>query len=218
MTIIVSCCCRSIEDLREIVFQARDNGTTLKIVGGSYHLSYNKDDIIVSLQFMDRLLGLDTSTRTVTVEPGMRLSTLSSILSSINLCLDVAGRTPDLTVSDCLAVGGPGVVGCGGAGLGASVISLQVLTPEGEVVSWNWDNHVKQMGGVMGGLGMIGVIIGVSIQCYPLVLVQEISYLTSVKEVMETWHMVHRSSDHQHLTWFPFTELVIITHTSGIDK
>ena len=83
---------------------------------------------------------------------------------------------------------------------------------------WNWDNHSKQLGAVMGGLGMAAIVISVTIQCFPLSLVTEISYLSSVREVMETWHMVHRSSDHQQVTWFPFTELVIITHTSSIDK
>ena len=83
---------------------------------------------------------------------------------------------------------------------------------------WNWDNHSKQLGAVMGGLGMAAIVISVTIQCFPLSLVTEISYLSSVREVMETWHMVHRSSDHQQITWFPFTELVIITHTSSLDK
>ena len=43
-------------------------------------------------------------------------------------------------------------------------------------------------------------------------------FLCSVREVMESWHLLHRTSDHQQLTWFPFTEFAIITHTSGIDK
>ena len=70
----------------------------------------------------------------------------------------------------------------------------------------------------MGGLGMVALVISVTIQCQPLALVTEISYLSSVREVMESWPLVHRSSDHQQITWFPFTELVIITHTSSLDK
>ena len=76
--------CRNVEELLSIFAQARDNGSTLKVVGGSYRIgSTNSDDIIVSLECMDRLLGLDTNVKTVTVEPGMKLSTLSTILSSI---------------------------------------------------------------------------------------------------------------------------------------
>ena len=62
----------------------------------------------------------------------MRLSTLSQLLSSIKLSLDLAGRLPDLTIADCLAVGGPGL-GCGLTGLGASVLQLEVITPRGEI-------------------------------------------------------------------------------------
>ena len=45
----------------------------------------------VSLQCMDRLLGLDTCQKTVTVEPGMLLSTLSSLLATVHLCLEISG-------------------------------------------------------------------------------------------------------------------------------
>ena len=97
--------------------------------GVDYHVTQIKEVIIVSLRYIDRLLGLDTSAKTVTVavEPGMKVSTLSSILATINLSVDLAGCVPDLTITDCLEVGGPGL-GCGGAGLGASVISVQVNT------------------------------------------------------------------------------------------
>ena len=66
-----------LEELVTILDQARDNGSSLKIVGDVYQFSYGKEDIIVSLQHLDRLLGLDTNTNTVTVEPGMKLSSLS---------------------------------------------------------------------------------------------------------------------------------------------
>ena len=95
--------------------------------GVDYHVTQIKEDIIVSLHYIDRPLGRDTPAKTVTVEPGMKVSTLSSILATINLSVDLAGRVPDLTITDCLAVGGPGL-GCGGAGMGASVISVQVNT------------------------------------------------------------------------------------------
>ena len=108
-----------LEELVTILDQARQNGSSLKIVGDNYQFSYGKEDIIVSLQHLDRLLGLDTNTNTVTVEPGMKLSSLAAMLASIKLSLDLGGRVPDLTIADCLAVGGPGL-GCGSAGLGSN--------------------------------------------------------------------------------------------------
>eukprot|EP00092_Neocalanus_flemingeri_P011477 GFUD01012370.1.p1 GENE.GFUD01012370.1~~GFUD01012370.1.p1 ORF type:complete len:477 (-),score=163.99 GFUD01012370.1:904-2334(-) len=208
---------KCLEDLLTIMTQARDNGTTVKVVGGACPTSPNQGDIVVSLQYMDRLLGLDTTNRTVKVEPGMKLSTLSSLLGTINLSMDLGGRVPDLTVLDCVAVGGPGL-GCGATGLGSSIVQVEVVTARGELASWAWDTHTRQMGGLVGGLGMLAVVISVTINCCPVVMVSEISYLSSVREVVDTWSMVHRTSNHQQITWFPFTELVIITHTSSLDK
>jgi len=207
---------KDIEELLQIIAQAKDNSSTMKIVGESLHTNYNKNDIIVSLVNLNKLLGLDTNNKSVTVEAGMKLSVLSSILASVNLCLDISGRIPDLTICDCLAVSGPGI-GCGSTGLGSSIISLQVITAGGEVVSWSWDNQTRQMAGLVGGLGMVALIIAVTIQCYPMMLVREISYLANVRDVIESWQMLHRTSDHQQVTWFPFTELVIIKHTSDLD-
>jgi len=208
---------KCVEELLEILTQARDNGTTVKVIGGAFPISSTKEDIVVSLQYLDRLLGLDATNKTVMVEPGMKLSTLSSLLGTLNLTLDLAGRVPDLTVLDCVAVGGPGL-GSGLTGLGSSIQQVDVVTSKGELASWTWDHNCRQMGGLVGGLGMVAVVIAVTIKCYPVVMVSEISYLSSVREVVDTWAMMHRTSNHQQITWFPFTELVIITHTSSLDK
>lgn len=208
---------KSVDELLSIMAQARDNGTKIKIVGGAFPVNPAPGDILVSLKNMDRLLGLDATAKTVTVEPGMRLSTLANLLSSINLALDLGGRVPDLTILDCVAVGGPGL-GCGETGLGSSLLQVDVITAAGELASWTWSTNSRQMGGLVGGLGMLAVVVAVTIQCHPLVMVSEISYLSNVREVVDTWSMLHRTSEHQQVTWFPFSEMVIISHTSTLDR
>ena len=44
------------------------------VIAGDYHVTQTKEDITVSHRYMDRLLGLDTSAKTVTVEPGMKVT------------------------------------------------------------------------------------------------------------------------------------------------
>ena len=43
---------------------------------------------------------------------------------------------------------------------------VQVISPGsgGEVLSWNWDNHTRQMAGLMGGLGLVAVVVSVTLQ------------------------------------------------------
>lgn len=206
----------SVEELLTVLDQARDNGTLVNVVGGSFPASSLPGEITLSLISMDRLLGLDTNQRTVTVEPGMRLSALSALLSTVQLCLDVSGKIPDLTVLDALAIGSSGSSPSGS--LAASIVRAEVITPGGDVVCWSWSSHPRQMCALVCGLGTVAIITCVTFTCSPLARVKEISYLSSVRELLDTWSLVSRSSKAQEIHWFPFSELVVITHTQELDR
>jgi len=206
------------EELVGVIGQARDNVTSIKVVGGTFPTSYLQGDIVVDTRLMDRLLGLDLQQLTVTTEPGMRLSTLSSFLSSVNLTLDMAGRVPDLAVMDLLALGSAGM-GSSPLNLSTCLLSVTVVTAgKEEPVTWSWDTHPRFMSALVSGLGMVAVVLSATFRVTSLVSVTEISYLTSVREVLDTWSLVHRTSESQQLQWFPFTKLVVISHTSPLAK
>jgi len=146
----------------------------------------------------------------------MRLSALSALLATVHLCLDICGPVPDLTVLDALAVG------CSGSSptnsLAASILRLEVLTPGGDVISWSWSSHPRQMSAIVCGLGTTAILTAATFTCSDLTRVNEVSYLTSVRDLLDTWSLVSRSSTAQQIHWFPFTELMIITHTSELDR
>jgi hypothetical protein len=96
------------------------------VVGGTFPLApYSKEDILVSLRCMDKLLGLDVHQQTVTAEPGVRLSTLISILETVNMTLELAGPLPDLALADAIAIGLTGTSGS----LSANVLNVEVVLP-----------------------------------------------------------------------------------------
>ena len=82
---------------------------------------------MVSLQYMDRMLGLDTNNKTVMVEPGMKLFTPYSLLGTINRSMD------------CLAVGGP-CLGWGKTGLGSPdpVGEVEAVNAKGKWPAVTW--------------------------------------------------------------------------------
>jgi len=95
---------------------------------------------------------------------------------------------------------------------------VEVVTASAERVTWSWETHKKQMEALLSGLGMVAVVIAVTFKCIPLCRVTEISYLTSIKDILETWGVIYRTSEAQQISWYPFTELVILTHTNALDK
>jgi len=207
------------EDVLEILTQARDNKTQVKVVGGKFPSSFSKEDVVVNLQYMDKLIGLDVHQQTVIAEPGMQLSHLSALLETVNLTLDLAGPIPDLTIVDAMAIG---LIGSSGS-LAKNILSVEVVLPgrssEGaELNSWSWNTNHAQMSALLTGLGLVAVVIAVTFKCVPLYRVNEVSYLTSVRDILESWSLVHRTSLSQHLIWYPFSELVILTHTSLLNR
>jgi hypothetical protein len=208
------------EDVLEILTQARDNKTQVKVVGGTFPLSsVTSEDVVLNLNLMNKLIGLDVHQQTVIAEPGMLLSHLSALLETVNLSLDLAGTVPDLSIVDAIAVG---LAGCGGT-LAKNVLSVEVALPgsggggrgrRAELSSWSWTSNPAQMSALFSGLGLVAVVIAVTFKCIPLHRVSEVSYLTSLRDILETWSLVHRTSFSQQLTWYPFSELVILTHTS----
>jgi len=212
---------RCAEDVVEILSQAKDNYTQVKVVGGTFPLSsHPSEDIALNLQFMDKLIGLDVHQQIVIAEPGMRLSHLNSILETVNLALDLAGPIPDLSIVDAIAIGLLGSTGT----LAKNVLNVEVVLPGNsggrapELNSWSWTTNSSQMSALFSGLGLVAVVIAVTFKCVPLYRVCEVSYLTSLRDILESWSLVHRTSLSQHLIWYPFSELVILTHTSLLNR
>lgn len=206
---------KCLDDLVEILAQARDNKTQVKVVGGTFPVSTVRGDILVDLTYMDRLLGLDIHQQTVIAEPGMRLAALTSLLETVGLSLDLTGgRLPDLAVVDALAIGLLGA----GSGICDSLLSVEVVTAQAELSSWSWSSHPSQMAALCSGLGLVAVVIAVTFKCVPLFRVTEVAYLSSIREILESWSLVHRASQSQRMIWFPFSELVVLTHTSILDR
>lgn len=50
---------KSVEDVQEILKQARDNATPIRVTGGSFPFTPLAEDILVNVKYIDRLLGLD---------------------------------------------------------------------------------------------------------------------------------------------------------------
>merc|ERR1712107_413624 len=78
----------------------------------------------------------------------------------------------------------------------------------GEVVQWSWNSHPRQMAAIVCGLGATAIITSVTFLCINLTRVNEVSYLTSVRELLDTWSLVSRSSSSQQLTGSPSLSLL----------
>ncbi|XP_059091146.1 L-gulonolactone oxidase-like [Tigriopus californicus] len=203
-----------VEDLCEILKQVRENGSSIRVSCGSFPFRPLKDDIVVNLGRMDKLLGLDIQEKRVTVEPGMKLSALFKILETVSLSLDMVGRVPDLTIGDALAIGLSGVQSGGTTNL----IACEVLKGSGKRVKWNWERNPNELKSLCSGLGNIAIPISISLQCIQLQCYVEASYLYPISQILGQWKILTKDSMRQQLFWFPLSDLAVLTHISSAPK
>jgi len=205
---------RSGQDVVQILAQARDNAASLRVTGGSFPFIPLANDLVVDLRYVDRLVGLDVYEQTVKVESGMRLARLNKVLESVSLALDVYGKVPDLTVCDAVAVGAFG----GSAVLMSSLASVEVALAGGRTAVWTWEKTPTEMRALCCGLGMAAVLLTATFKCVPLQRYAEVSYLCSIRDVLDQWSLQVKSSFSQQLVWYPFSELTVVTHVNPTDK
>ena len=151
----------------------------------------------------------------VTVESGMKLSVLFRILETVSLSLDFYGRLPDLTVIDAVAVG---AFGGNAVSMMESIAAVEVALSSGKIVTWTWERAPEEMRALICGLGMQAIVLAVTFRCTALQRYTEISYLCSVRDVLEHWAIQLKSSFSQQLVWFPFSELAVMTHLNPTEK
>ncbi|WP_170065982.1 FAD-binding oxidoreductase [Novosphingobium guangzhouense] len=131
----------SIADLRAIVLAAAEAGLAIHTRGGgvSYtdaHLPKRADSVVIDSSGLGRVISIDETDMTVTVEPGISWKALDDALASYGLKVPFVGTFSGLAAS----VGGTISQNANGHGSNAngisadSVIAVEVLLPDGTFV------------------------------------------------------------------------------------
>lgn len=138
----------------------------LRVVGAGH--SFNEapcsDEAMVSLDGFDRIVAVDSAARTVRVQAGVRLRALGAELAQRGLGLPCLGST------DAQSVGGLLSTDLHGTGrdhgfLSEQVRALRIVDAAGQAQDHPADSEVCQA--ALGGLGLLGVITEVELQCEP---------------------------------------------------
>jgi xylitol oxidase len=132
-------------------------------------------DHLLSLQELNRVVSLDTSAKTVTVEGGIRYGTLSPYLDSRGFALHNLASLPHISVAGSIttATHGSGVTN---KNLSSAVQALEIVTANGNVVSVSREKDGDNFLGSVVGLGALGVITKVTLSIQPTFQVKQYVY------------------------------------------
>lgn len=130
---------------------------------------------LLSAKKLDKILALDTTKKTVTVEAGVRYGTLGTYLQERGFALHNLASLPHISVAGSIATATHG----SGVKLGnlATVVSgLEFVTAAGEVVTLTRDKDGEQFKGAVVHLGGLGFVTKVALDVLPTFQVKQDVY------------------------------------------
>jgi hypothetical protein len=176
----------SLEELEVVVKLANDRKQRIRPVGSG--LSPNglglSDEGMVNLALMDRILSVDQDTKRVTVQAGARVEQVVAALRSHGLTLQNFASIKEQQIGGFIQVGAHGT-GAKIAPVDDHVVSLKLVTPGKGTLELSRESDSDLFYLARCGLGALGVVAEVTLQCASAHKLLEKSFVTNMKQVQK---------------------------------
>ena len=197
---------RSALELQHIVRDAAAAGTTVKAVGASHSFTgiAAADGLQLDLGMLRGLVSVESARNRVTVWAGTHLWELPAILEPLGLALENMGDIDRQTVSGATQTGTHGT-GVRIGGLATNIVGATLVTGTGELMTVSESENADLLPAVALGLGALGVLITVTIQCVPRFVLLAEEAPADLEYVLDSFLDTTYASDHYEFFWFPHT-------------
>ncbi|WP_407543187.1 FAD-binding protein (plasmid) [Deinococcus radiomollis] len=130
---------------------------------------------LISLRSFDQILSLDQEDRTVTLQGGVQYSELGQFLHANGYALGNLPSLPHLSVAGACSTGTHGS-GVRHQGLASAVLSLELLTADGEQVTCSRERSGERFDGMVVALGALGAVTRLTLRVEPSYQVRQDVY------------------------------------------
>lgn len=196
----------SISEIISILKRAEIEKSKVKVVGAGHSPSRITltNDYMINLDKMNRIISIDSKEKLVKVEAGIRITELNEILSKNGLALSVLGSISEQSVAGAISTGthGTGLK----FGICATYIKeIEFISSTGEVILASKAESPQIFSAILCGLGALGIIVTVTLQCEAAYNLEAISYPISYEKIKKNYKTMARSSEHFRFWIFPHT-------------
>jgi len=201
----------SLLELETIVEHAQDAGQKLRCIGSG--LSPNalafEERGMVSLALMDKILSIDSKQSRVTVQAGARVQEVADKLRPHGLTLQNYASIREQTVGGFTQVSAHGT-GAAIPPVDDGVVALKLVTPASGTIELSKERDPELFYMARVGLGCLGVVAEVTMQCVPAYRLEEQTFVTTGAEVKANHASWLRDNTHLRYMWIPSTDEVVV--------
>jgi len=208
----------SVAAVQRAVIAAAKSGMSIKAVGSGHSFSgiAVAPGVLLDLADLAGLVGVDTATGRVTLAAGTRLHRIRGLLAPYGLALANMGDVDRQTISGATSTGTHGT-GSAFGGLATQIVGLTLVTGDGGLLHVSETENAEIFPAARLGLGALGILVDVTIQCVPAFLLHAVEQAEPLAEVLDTFDERSRSADHFEFYWFPHTEKALTKTNTRLD-
>ncbi len=164
----------TIDELQHIVAESSARGRRIHALGSrhSFNRVADTDGDLISTADLNRIVDIDHSASTVRVQGGIRYAELSTALHAEGLALANLPSLPHITVAGAVSTGTHGS-GVDNPSLSASVVAIELVTANGELVRMSAADDDNTLSGAVVGLGALGVVATLTLTVEPAFEVEQ---------------------------------------------
>jgi len=206
-------------DLVAIVRRAASAGRRVKVIGAGHSFTdiACTDGHLVDLADYGRLLRFDAATCQVTVQAGMRLSALNRALAQRGAALENLGDIAYQSVAGATSTATHGT-GLRFGNLATRIVGLRLITGDGSLLDCSADENADVFRVARVGLGALGVLSEVTIECVPAFNLHAVEMAMRVDDVLESWESWLADHDHFEFFWVPNTGWALTKRNRRTDE
>lgn len=164
--------------------------------------------VLLELDDLQGLVAADAATGRVTLLAGTRLHRIPGLLAPYGLAMENLGDIDRQSIAGAISTGTHGT-GARFGGLATQVVGAVLITATGDFLRVSERENADLLPAVAVGLGALGILVEVTLQCVPAFVMHAIDEPAPLEEVLETLHERVAASDHFEFYWFPHTEVAL---------
>lgn len=193
----------SVAEVVHLVQRARAEGRLLRPIGSSHSFSGIgvPADIQVQLGSLSGLVAVDGAR--VTLRAGTPLHEIPGLLAPYGLAMANLGDIDRQTISGATSTGTHGT-GAHFGGISTQIVGATVVDGAGEVRTLTETD--SELAGVALGLGALGIVVDLTLQCVPEFSLQAVESTITVDDAIASFLDRVAIEDHYEFYWFPHTD------------
>lgn len=196
----------SVDAVRRAVDAARARSLRVKAVGAGHSFSpiALAPDVLLDLRDLGGVVSVDRDRLRVRLLAGTRLWEIPRLLAPYGWAMTNLGDIDRQSIAGAISTGTHGT-GADFGSISTQVVGVTLVTADGDVRRIDDEHEPDLLAGAALGLGALGVVVDVTLQCVPAFLVSAVERPEPLDDVLATASERAAASDHFEFYWFPGT-------------